>query len=189
MVARGNEAVYGVNLTEVARLADMTYDATPTLSPELLLRRAQEVLDTALALAEQLEPWLEERLPGRDRSVLSLVNHIVAIGGSYTRVVAGEAFSGDLAGAEVEPPLPLAAIRGARAQLRDSFGNCDDPARTVATYFGEQSLHAVLERVTWHMAQHTRQLQMVLIGHGKTPTRGVTPALLDGLPVPAGEWD
>ena len=122
-------------------------------------------------------------MPGRDRSIASLATHIVTIGASYRRAEAGEPFTGDLVAAEVSPPLTR------RAELAVHFGECADPDWTVETYYGDQTLHAVLERVTWHMAQHTRQLQLMVRRFELVPHRPVTEAMLAGLPVPSGEWD
>ena len=47
----------------------------------------------------------------------------------------------------------------------------------------------MLERVTWHMAQHTRQLRLMVRRFELVPHRPVTEAMLAGLPVPSGEWD
>jgi hypothetical protein len=57
------------------------------------------------------------------------------------------------------------------------------------TYYGRQPLHAVLERTTWHVAQHARQLQRLLELHGVEPRPPLAPALLAGLPLPEDVWD
>jgi hypothetical protein len=58
------------------------------------------------------------------------------------------------------------------------------------TYYGQQSLHSVLERTTTHVAQHLRQLALVL---GRTAADAtdvrLDPALLAGLPLPEDAWD
>lgn len=60
---------------------------------------------------------------------------------------------------------------------------------TVRTYYGVRPAWELLERQTWHSAQHTRQLQAVLEGFGITPARGATPGLYAGLPMPEGLWE
>ena len=189
VVAKGEQAVYRVNLAAVAQLAGIPYSPVPALAPDALLSRAQTILDTALELTLQLEPFLDATVPGRDRSIASLATHIVTIGASCRPVEAGEPFTGDLAAAEVSPPLTLNRLRARRAELAVHFGECADPDRTVETYYGDQTLHAVLERVTWHMAHHTRQLQLMVRRLELVPHRPVTEAMLAGLPVPSGEWD
>jgi hypothetical protein len=47
----------------------------------------------------------------------------------------------------------------------------------------------VLERTTWHVAQHVRQLERVLVALDVDLGTALAPALLDGLPLPAAVWD
>ena len=64
-----------------------------------------------------------------------------------------------------------------------------DTARTMVTYWGEYPLHSVLERTTWHPAQHVRQLAMVLEGLGIVPDAPLGESELAGLPLPEKVWD
>jgi len=57
------------------------------------------------------------------------------------------------------------------------------------TYFGRQSVHDVLERTTWHSAQHVRQLLLVLDTLGIAPDGPLTPEDLAGLPLPEKVWE
>jgi hypothetical protein len=59
----------------------------------------------------------------------------------------------------------------------------------VETYYGEQPLHHVMERCTWHSAQHARQIIAVLEGFGIAPERPLTADDYAGLPLPAGLWE
>jgi hypothetical protein len=59
----------------------------------------------------------------------------------------------------------------------------------VNTYYGERSLHELLERCTWHSAQHARQIIAVLERLGIEPDRRLTAADYAGLPMPAGLWE
>jgi DinB superfamily len=61
-------------------------------------------------------------------------------------------------------------------------------SRAVQTYYGPQSLHALLERTTWHAAQHLRQVYALLEGIGITPERPLTAEDYAGLPLPATLW-
>ena len=76
VVAKGEQAVYGVNLAAVAQLAGIPYSPVPALAPAALLSRAQTLLDTALELTLQLEPFLDATVPGRVRSIASLATHM-----------------------------------------------------------------------------------------------------------------
>jgi hypothetical protein len=59
----------------------------------------------------------------------------------------------------------------------------------VSTFFGMQPACALLERSTWHSAQHARQLAAVLERFGIEPDGHLSAANLAGLPLPEGLWD
>ena len=64
-----------------------------------------------------------------------------------------------------------------------------DPARSLATYYGVQSLHELLERTTWHSGQHVRQWMMLLEREGASFQRPLIDADFARLPMPANVWD
>lgn len=59
---------------------------------------------------------------------------------------------------------------------------------TIQTYYGRRALHDVLDRTTWHAAQHTRQLILMLESGGTQADRPLTAEDLRGLPVPDEVW-
>ena len=59
----------------------------------------------------------------------------------------------------------------------------------LQTYYGEQPLHHVMERCTWHSAQHARQMIAVLERLGVEPKGKLTAADYAGLPMPQGLWE
>jgi hypothetical protein len=59
----------------------------------------------------------------------------------------------------------------------------------VKTYYGLQPLHHLLERCTWHSAQHARQIIAVLERFGVAPNGPLTARDYAGLPLPAGLWE
>jgi hypothetical protein len=59
----------------------------------------------------------------------------------------------------------------------------------LQTYYGEQPLHHVMERCTWHSAQHARQIIAVLERYGIAPDGPLTADDYAGLPMPAGLWE
>jgi len=59
----------------------------------------------------------------------------------------------------------------------------------VPTSYGEQELHEVFERSTWHSAQHVRQLGAVLERFGIPPEGRLTKEDLQGLPLPERIWE
>ena len=64
--------------------------------------------------------------------------------------------------------------------------SCRQP---VQTFYGPQSLHELLERSTWHSAQHARQLIDVLERHGIDPDGPLREEDLAGLPLPKGLFE
>lgn len=168
----------------------------PQLEIPVLVARLLGLLDSAARLTEQLPAdALEAKLPGRDRTHLGLAYHVpqvvvgfldAALGGRLTR----EHF-------ERQPPGHLRTAADAARLTRSVSqalavwwsGNQSCLPATVDTYRGMQSLHAVLERTTWHVARHARQIESLLELRGVTPTPRIAPVLLDGLPIPADVWD
>ena len=59
----------------------------------------------------------------------------------------------------------------------------------VKTFYGTPPMHQLLERSTWHSAQHTRQMSAVLERFGIEPDGRLTAEHLAGLPLPEGLWD
>ncbi|MCY4094631.1 MAG: hypothetical protein OXG05_05810 [Gammaproteobacteria bacterium] len=109
----------------------------------------------------------------------------------YQRVATGVSkFDTTAADAEV-------SRESSRAQLHSSIKDLAailsvetlDYEKSVETYFGFASLHYVLERSTWHIAQHLRQLASLMhdIDTSIMPTSDE--GLFDGLPIPIEVWD
>lgn len=59
---------------------------------------------------------------------------------------------------------------------------------TVSTYYGQREAHDVLERMTWHAAQHARQLALMLESGGTPVPDRLSQDDLRGLPVPDDVW-
>lgn len=85
----------------------------------------------------------------------------------------------------------IAFADAASDKLRRWWDELDDKTCSwkVATYYGVRPGWELLERQTWHSAQHTRQLQAVLDGFGVPLNRSVPPELYDGLPMPVALWE
>lgn len=168
----------------------------PRLDVPVLVARLLGLLDSAARLAEQLpEEVLDVMLPGRDRTHLGLAYHVPQV------VVAllDAALGGRLTVEHLErkPPAHLRTAADAARLIRSvsqalavwwSANQARLPA-TVDTYYGVQPLQVVLERTTWHVAQHVRQLERLLELRGLRPAPRLAPVLLEGLPLPADVWD
>lgn len=195
VVAQGATFVYGQDLETVARFVGIEA-GRHRLDVPVLVSRLLALLDTAAALTTQLPPeaW-QQKLPGRERTHLDLAYHV-------SQVVVGfldAALGGRLTFEHFErrPPAHVASaadvaqlIRSVSQALAVWWGA--NQARLPAaldTYYGHQPLQAVLERTTWHVAQHARQLQRLLELRGVAPQPCLGPALLAGLPLPEDVWD
>lgn len=163
----------------------------PALPVGVLIDRLCHVLATAARLTRQFPAeHLAHKLPNRDRSVLALANHIVEIAAGYQLVEAGHGFDTVVAGATPVRELDRDALDArSGAVVADLLKARPDAQRQIATFFGTTSLDRVLERCTWHAAQHTRQLAFMLRRLGLEPDEPLTATDLDGLPVPEAVWD
>jgi len=195
VIARGDAFVYGQDLATVARFVGIEADLQ-RLDVPVLVSRLMALLDSAAALTIQLPPeaW-QQKLPGRERTHLDLAYHV-------SQVVVGfldAALGGRLTFEHFErrPPDHVATaadvaqlIRSVSQALAVWWGaNQSRLPAEIDTYYGRQPLHAVLERTTWHVAQHARQLQRLLELRGVEPRPSLAPALLAGLPLPEDVWD
>ncbi len=191
VVAKAGSWIPGADLNRVAAFLNLAVDPRCPLPAEVLIDRLQHVLATAVRLTNQFPAQrLTAKLPNRDRTVLALANHIVEIAAGYLRVEAGRPFDGAVAGAIPNRELDLrdlatrsASVRARLAALRPA------PDDDVETQNGMSNRHLVLERCTWHAAQHTRQLAFMLERLGIVPDRALTVADLAGLPLPEAVWD
>jgi hypothetical protein len=75
-------------------------------------------------------------------------------------------------------------------RLAEWFKNASDDmfADHVNTYYGDQSVHALLERTTWHAAQHLRHVYALMEMMDITPEAPLDPSDLEGLPLPDSPW-
>ena len=186
--------VHGWNPKALADLVGVEYAEPSALSPEELSRRLDLILAAAQrAMCQIPADHLEMKGPGRDRSVKQLGFHIFRLSAAFRE--ARE--KGHLPDTWFRDAAPAGLTDGkaiarhgqtVREQLREWYrrpGWCDG---TVGTYYGTQSAHALMERTTWHAAQHLRQLYWFLGRMGVEPEAPLTDADLKGLPFPKDVW-
>jgi hypothetical protein len=146
-------------------------------------------------------PWerLNERAIGnRDRSIRLLGHHIFRIGEAFLEVaIDGIEYSAQLANVPPEHgsfatgdeiahygEKVIGRLENWWEQLSEK--SCRQP---VKTFYGTPPMHQVLERSTWHSAQHARQMIAVLERFGIGPERRLTSDELSGLPLPEQLWE
>ena len=198
VVARGKEYVFAQELADVSAFIGRKVDFQ-RLPPHVLFDKWQKVLAAAQRHVVQLPPErLRERATeGRDRSIRDLAYHIYQVPDSFLQAI--EEGVRDLTSVYNAPPpanvTTVAHIRdygkGVSARLERWWrrdGSNVASAR-LQTYYGDQPLHHVMERCTWHSAQHARQIMAVLERFGIAPDGPLTDADYAGLPMPAGLWE
>jgi glutaredoxin len=196
VLRRGTNHVFAQDVDEVARFVGVDAARTRLGTGELAARLAL-LLGAAQTLTLALPPArLETRLPGRERTWIDLAYHVACIVEAFLAATDGS----ELAYEYYERRAPAGArdAHSTAAKLRLETLRLQawrarsphDDATPLRTYFGARPLAAVLERTTWHVAQHCRQLEHLVIDVGGVPIGPVlTPAILAGLPLPQSIWD
>ena len=198
VVTRGSEFVFAQSLEDVSRFVGRKFLAE-RLEPAELLRKWLHILGAAQRHARQIpEGKLHERaVHNRDRSVRDLAYHVYQIPDAFLQAV--ENGVQDLTSVyNAPPPATVKTAEQVAAYGQSVEGRIkawwdrqrDKSCRkTVKTYYGERSLHELLERCTWHSAQHARQIIAVLERLGVEPHGRLTAADYAGLPMPKGLWE
>jgi hypothetical protein len=195
VVARGDAYVFGQNLEAVAAFVGLPgTDHTP-LPPDMLIKRWTGVLRAAQRCVRQIptERMDERAIENRDRSIRVLSHHTFRIAEAFLECVAnGVEYSIGLADRAPQDRTCTTGDEIARyggdvlARLDDWWKANPDPScsQAVQTFYGPQTQHELLERSTWHSAQHVRQLLFVLERCGIAPEAPLTAEDVAGLPLP-----
>ena len=179
IVARGTDWANGAVFRDVARVAGFEWNAPGMLSPAELRDRINAILSGARRFAAQIpEDRLDGMLPGRPRSYRQLAYHVFNIPDVFLDRVEKdmpytyEALAGVLPGAMTTKQDLLdygAAVQDRFNAWWEGGGRDTDFKQPGKVYYGEVTLHEVLERTGWHSGQHTRQLMLILDRLGIEP--------------------
>ena len=200
VVARGSRYVFAQNIDDVAEFVGLQGGSHAALPPDQLVAKWLNVYRAAQRYVRQFpDERLEERvIDNRDRSIRVMSHHIFRIGEAFLETALdGAEFT---AAAANVPPAKGAFTSGreiaaygaavAHGVAQWWAGREDKSCKDkVQTFFGPQSVHMLLERSTWHSAQHARQLIAVLERFGIEPDGRLTPDDLVGLPLPERLWE
>jgi hypothetical protein len=193
VVARGG-VVHGWNPAALAKLVGVRYEDVERLSPAALAARLDAVLAAAGRLVAVVDPQhLALQHPGRDRSLHQLAYHLFRLSLAFRDAMVERRLPETWLQEMAPPGLPDgpalagygAAVRGA---MRQWLATDDAVSGTVETYYGRQTGHELLERTTWHAAQHLRQIHALLEEAGARPAEPLDRSLLEGLPLPQSVW-
>ena len=198
VVARGREFVFAQELADVSRFLGRKVDFDRLPAP-VLMEKWLHVLRAAQAHVVQLPAGRlgERATEGRDRSIRDLAYHVYQVPDSFLQLMQDGVE--DLTSVYNAPPpatvRTAADIReyGSRIErkLAAWWDRLQDKSAdgTVKTYYGVQPLHHLLERCTWHSAQHARQIVSVLERFGIAAEPPLGQKDYAGLPMPAGLWE
>jgi hypothetical protein len=198
VLAKGDKYAFGQMLEPFAKFAGLTVPGANRLSPEQLYKKYEMVFAAGQRYARQfpVELFRERVIPNRERVIRTLCYHVFRIGEAFLETWDGAEYG--LKIADNEPPESMQtgediARYGANVWKRYEtwWAGLEDREleRVLKTYYGDTPAHQVFERVTWHSAQHCRQLVAVLERMGIQPDRPLTPEDLAGLPLPERLWE
>jgi hypothetical protein len=199
-VSKGEQYVFGQNLEDVAKFVGLQGTGHTPLPPGDLVGKWINVLRAAQRYVRQIprERLGERVIPNRDRAIRLLAHHVFRIGEAFVETMTQ--------GTEYweyhaqQPPkdgtmssgTEIAAYGdGVVTRIEKWWEELEDRSgqQLVKTYYGDQPWHELLERSTWHSAQHARQLMAVLERFGIEPDSRLTKDDLAGLPLPERLWE
>lgn len=200
VLARGAEFIFCQNLEDVAEFVGVQGSGHAPLPPPLLFEKWIAVLRAAQRYVRQIPPErLADRvIDNRDRSIRLMGHHIFRIAEAFLETAIDD-IEYRVNNANV-PPAEGTCITGEEiaaygetiiARVVAWWNELDDQtcARKVRTFYGRPPMHQLLERSTWHSAQHARQLMAVLERLAIEADGRLTPQDLAGLPLPEGLWE
>ena len=200
VLARGADFIFCQSMEDVVRFVGLTIDVSSNRLPaDILATKYLAVLRVARAQIGVIpaDALNYQYIPPRPRSLRQLAHHIFGIADAFTRCARdGEALTS--ARVLALPPEGMIAISDITdyadkivADMEDWWATTNDRVGTEMrhTYFGDHSVHALLERSAWHSAQHVRQLAAILERLAVAPPIHLTESDLAGLPLPAGLWE
>ena len=200
IAARGTTWANGAVFRDVAEVAGFEYEGHTMLTPEEMKDKVLMILDAAgRYLAQIPDDQLDDILPGRPRSCRQLVYHVFDVPKVFLDRVEHdapytyEALKSILPDEMKTKDDLMAYGRGNRERFAawwDRDGATTDFKQPGKVYYGEVSLHEVLERTGWHSGQHTRQIILMLREKlGIEPDGPLVDADFAGLPLPKNVWD
>jgi glutaredoxin len=200
IVAKGGDWANGAVFRDVARVAGFEYRAHKMLEPAVMVDRVLTIMDAAgRCLAQIPDEKLDTVLPGRPRSYRQLCYHVFNIPEVFLdHIEDGKPYTYEALKSILPPGMVTkqdlldhgAAIRARFAAWWERDGKTTDFRQPGNVYYGEVTLHEVLERTGWHAGQHTRQITLMLREKlGLEPDGPLVDADLKGLPMPKNVWD
>ena len=200
IVVKGTDWANGAVFRDVARVDGFKYRGYTMLTPEDLSEKIIKIQEAAYRYLVQIpENKIDTILPGRPRSYRQLVYHVFAIpkvfldhiehGSPYTYEALKSILPRHLKTKQDLLDYGL-TVRTRYFQWWETEGKHFDFKQPGNVYYGEVSLHEVLERTAWHSGQHTRQIILMLREKlNIAPDGPLEDVDFAGLPIPKNIWD
>ena len=195
-VVVGDRAVHGWNPAGYAELVGVEYRPAIKLSPKVLAERLDRILATTEALVREIpDERMEWTPPERNRPLADLGFHVFRLALGFVEGVDRATFPAtvhtETAPADLRTGDAVARYGAlVRARLSGWFAGAggDEFTQIVETYWGPVVAHDLLERTTWHAAQHMRQLYILAARIDVKPPTPEPTELYKDLPLPAAIW-
>lgn len=197
IVARGDRYVYAQTLADVRAFLALPPQEDKPLDPQTLVDRINIILPAAMRFARQIPPEVLDA-PFRNSWAppRGLAHHAFRIVEAFLEArTVPKVLTNELIMQGTHEVVAGQDVVGFGQAVLDRFNDwwakqADKSCSAIMpTYYGDQSVHLALERTTWHSAQHTRQLMVVIESLGMPIDGPLTAADLEGLPLPAKAWD
>lgn len=197
VIAVGDRWIYPQKLDDVIRFLGMKVKLAERLPPTELVRRIRIILPAACRYIRQIpDDVLDAKFRNSVRPLRGIAHHVFCIVEAHIEAsTLGIELSNELIMDATEEVRPGDDVAGYGERVIARFGEWwarhpdKDCTREMDTYFGRASEHEVLERTTWHAAQHTRQLLLVLETLDIPPDVPLRAEDLAGLPLPRKVWE
>ena len=195
MVSLGDRFTLCQSFGDVLKFLDLKVRLSDPLPPAELLAKLDLILSAAARYTRQFpEAQLKENFRDRNRTKGATAFHVFRVVEMGIDAAEGEGLQ--VEGFRDVPPPDWTGkdIADWGIKVRDRAlawwhaQNGGDLKQIISTYYGQRPLHDVLDRTTWHAAQHTRQLILMLESGGTPADRPLTAEDLRGLPVPDEVW-
>ena len=200
IVMNGDKWANGAVFRDVAKVAGFQYTDKKMLPPPILVDKVLVILDAVDRYLLQIpEQNLDMILPGRPRSYRQLCYHVMAIPKVFLDYIEEdqpytyEALKSSLPAEIITKKDLLNFGQNIRKRFQSWWtlsGEKFDFKKSATVYYGEVSLHEVLERTAWHSGQHTRQILLMLREKLHIePNNPLGSQDFEGLPMPKNVWD
>ncbi len=195
IVARGGRFVYAQSNADIVAFLGLDEAAAAMLPPAVLVEKLGLVLRANGRFLRQVPEAELDVVFNRFFAPRALAQHAFRVAEAFVEAAGrGEEYTYEsmMAGTHAVGPGDDIATYGDSvvAALEDWWKAWPDRGCTgpMRAYWGEQTVHEILERTAWHSAQHTRQLESIVAHFGRAPDGPLGPRELEGLPLPDNVW-